>query len=324
MAARRGRGVPGPRRGRDLLLRAVALITDTSRVTRNGRIAAIASCALACCLGLSLWLVVRDSGGSPSRAVSSVLIQRQPWGPEGTPGGQPRVLTVATPLAACETRLEREPLPLPTIAIVGASYTAGVGPGSPELSWAVTLARLLHWNAVIDGVPGAGYVMPGAGGHGPMTRMLSTEELRALDPSVVIVQAGHDDVGVPPAPERARVRATLGLIQLAAPGAQVALLTVFSGALDGTPALRLTDHVIVTAAEAADPQVIIMDPLTGQWEFQHAGGGLHPTAAGDAWIARTVLAILSAHGVSPAPANGTVPVICDVSVGVHQGTSASA
>jgi lysophospholipase L1-like esterase len=305
-------------------LRAVALITDTSRVTRNGRIAAIASCALACCLGLSLWLVVRDSGGSPSRAVSSVLIQRQPWGPEGSHGGKTRVLTVRTPMAACEARLERQGRQLPTIAIVGASYTAGVGPGNPELSWAVVLARLLHWNAVIDGVPGAGYVMPGASGRGPMTRMLSTEELRALDPSVVIVQAGHDDAGRPPALERARVRATLGLIQLAAPGAPVALLTVFSGALDGTPALRLTDHVIVTAAEAADPQVIIMDPLAGRWKFQHADGGLHPTAAGDAWIARTVLAILRGYGFRPAPSSGTAPVICDVSVGVNPGASTSA
>ena len=316
--------MPGLRGGRELVLRAVALITDTSRVTRNRRIAAIASCVLACCLGLSLWLVARDPGGSPSRAVSSVLIQRQPWGSGPSHGGKTRVLTVRTPMAACEARLERQGRQLPTIAIVGASYTAGVGPGNPELSWAVVLARLLHWNAVIDGVPGAGYVSAGQGGHGPMTRMLSAEELRALDPSVVIVQAGHDDVGVPPAPERARVRATLGLIHLAAPGARVALLTVFADALDGTPALRQTDNVIVTSAKAADPQVIIMDPLAGRWKFQHADGGLHPTAAGDAWIARAVLAILRGYGVRPAPSSGTAPVICDVSVGVNPGASTSA
>src|ERR1700733_463324 len=108
MAARGGRGVPGLRGGRELVLRAVALITDTSRVTRNRRIAAIASCVLACCLGLSLWLVARDPGGSPSRAVSSVLIQRQPWGSGPSHGGKTRVLTVRTPMAACEARLERQ------------------------------------------------------------------------------------------------------------------------------------------------------------------------------------------------------------------------
>ena len=51
------------------------------------------------------------------------------------------------------------------MAIVGASYTAGIGPDNPAQSWAVRLARLLHWNAVIYGVPGAGYVArrPAAG-----------------------------------------------------------------------------------------------------------------------------------------------------------------
>jgi lysophospholipase L1-like esterase len=254
-----------------------------------------------------------------------VLIQRQPLGREHDHGGQARVLAVATPLAACEARIEREPRRLPTIAIVGASFTAGTGPDNPLLSWAVVLARLLHWNAVIDGVPGAGYFAGGAGGHGPMTRMLRVEGLPSLAPSVVIVQAGHDDLGVPPGQERAGVRATLGLIHLAAPRARVALLTVFARVQGGTPALQRTDHVIVTSGRAADPEVIVMDPLAGQWKFQHANGGLHPTAAGDAWIARTVLAVLGAHGVRAATAAaGTEPVICDATVGVRQAAATPA
>jgi lysophospholipase L1-like esterase len=256
-----------------------------------------------------------------------VLIQSQPWGPGQNGGGKARVLAVTAPLAACEARIMREPARLPTIAIVGASYTAGTGPGDPLQSWAVVLARLLHWNAVIDGVPGAGYVSGGAGRHGPMARMVSAEGLRPLDPSVVIVQAGHDDVGVPPAPEGAGVRATLGLIHQVAPGARVALLTVFALPPGGTQALRRTDQVIVTSATAADPQAIIMDPLAGQWKFQHADGGLglHPTAAGDAWIAGKVLAILRAYGVRPVPAtSATQLVICDASVGEKQVAGASA
>jgi len=282
-------------------------------VTPKGRVAAVTACVLSCCLGLSLWLVVRGTG-EPAGAESSVLIQREQWGRE--PGGKTRVLTVTTPLAACEARIVREPRRLPTIAVVGASYTAGTGPDNPLLSWAVVLARLLRWNAVIDGVPGAGFVSAGEGRHGPMTRMLSAEGLRSLQPSLVIVQAGHDDLGVPPTAEEAAVRATMGLIHLTAPGARVALLTVFARMPGGTQALRQTDHVIVSSATAADPQVIIMDPLTGQWNFQHANGGLHPTSAGDAWIAAKVLAILRAYGVRPAPAaTGVQPVICDASVG---------
>jgi acyl-CoA thioesterase I len=334
MATRRGQGDLVRRKGHQLVLRALSRIADTSWVTPKGRIAVIAACALACCLMLASWLVVRDADGS-AQAASSVLIQRQQWGPAApgaqapsgrhAPGGvRIKVLVVTAPLAACEARIEREPGRLPTMAVVGASYTAGTGPNNQLQSWAVVLAQQLHWNAVIDGVPGAGYVSTGDGGHGPMARMLRAEGLSALAPSVVIVQAGHDDLGVPPASEEAGVRATLGLIHLAAPEAQVALLTVFARSLDGTQALRQTDHVIVTSAKAADPRVIVMDPLAGQWRFQHANGGLHPTAAGDAWIAHEVLTLLQAHGVRAATGtNAPQPIICDSSVGVrHAGTSA--
>jgi acyl-CoA thioesterase-1 len=275
-------------------------------VRRKGRVTATAASAAVCCLGLSLWLVACGAEDGASRAVSSVLIQRGPWGP----GHKTRELTDTTPLAACAARMNRMPRQLPILAVAGASFTAGTGPGDPLLSWAVVLARLLHWNAVIDGVPGAGYVRRGDGGQGPMTRLLSAEGLRSLQPSLVIVQAGHDDVGVPPAAERAGVLATLNLVHLTAPGAQVALLTVFAVAPGGTRALRRTDRVIVTAATTADPAVIIMDPLAGQWKFQHANGGLHPTAAGDAWIARRVLNILRAYGVRPVT-TGPPPVICE-------------
>ena len=234
------------------------------------------------------------------------------------------MLSVATPLAACEARIEHQARRLPTVAIVGASYTAGTGPDNPERSWAVGLARLLHWNAVIYGVPGAGYVRASASGRGPMSRMLSQEELRGLGPALVIVQAGHDDIGMPAALERRRVGAAVGLIRTAAPAARIALLTTFAASRSGSPALRQTDAAIVAAGTAADPGVIVMDPLAGRWTFPRAADGLHPTAAGDAWIARTVAAILRAHGVRPAPVTPAAPVICDASVGAGKPVSATA
>ena len=70
---------------------------------------------------------------------------------------------------------------------------------------------------------------------------------------------------------------------------------------------------IVTAARAADLGVIIMDPLTADWLFPRTRDGLHPTVAGDAWIARKVAAVLGQRGVRPAPprAGAAGPVICD-------------
>jgi lysophospholipase L1-like esterase len=221
------------------------------------------------------------------------------------------------PFGGCEQRIEREPRDIPAMAIVGASYTAGVGPDNPALAWAAVLARKLRWDAVIYGVPGAGYDRAGTDGLGPMARMLRVEQLPGLSPALVIVQAGHDDSGVPVRIERRLVRSTIELIRAELPQARIALLTAFTGPSLPVPAgLYRTDRAIVAAGRAADPNVIIMDPLTGRWKFQHAHDGLHPTAAGDAWIARKVAAILRAHGIAAAPSAtaAAAPVICDLGI----------
>lgn len=282
------------------------------------RFAAVGAVAAACCLLLSAWLVIRLADAGPSRAVSAVRLQRAP-GHQGP--GQPGLRAVSTSLAACEARLERGPRTRPTLAVAGASYTAGQGPDNPAQSWAVDLARQLHWNAVIYGVPGTGY-QRAARGQGPMDRMLAQEGLRGLRPALVIVQAGHDDAGMPLAAERSRVGAAVAMIRAAVPGARIGLLTTFAATPDGTPALRATDQAIITAGGAADPNLIVMDPLGGRWQYAHARDGLHPTAAGDAWIAQTVADILAARGLRPAPAAGAAPVICDVSVGVGKPVAA--
>ena len=215
---------------------------------------------------------------------------------------------------ACEQEVERSPgLGVPRLAIVGASFTAGVGSG-PGRSWAVLLARHLRWDAVVDGVPGAGYVRAGAGrpgSRGPVAAEIARAGLGALQPSLVIVQAGHDDIGVPPALERRRVAQAVGAIRAEAPRAKIVLLTVFPGRSHRMAAYR-TDLAIVAAARAADPAVIIIDPLTAGWRYAHVRDGLHPTAAGSAWIAGRVVAVLREYGVRPAAvSDGRGAIVCD-------------
>jgi acyl-CoA thioesterase I len=253
-------------------------------------------------LGLGTAAAVREATGpapaAPRLVAAYPVVLRHP-GPE--PGRE------RSGLPACEQDLGSA---RPRLVVVGASFTAGVGSG-PGRSWAVLLARRLHWDAVVYGVPGAGYVRAGARREGPVAAELTQAGLRALQPSLVIVQAGHDDIGVPPPLERQRVAQAIALIRAEAPRARIALLTVFAGRSPAAKAAR-TDHAIVTAARAADRAAIIIDPLAGGWRFPHVRDGLHPTAAGSAWIADHVTAILRAHGVHPAQAGtGPAPVVCD-------------
>jgi lysophospholipase L1-like esterase len=217
-------------------------------------------------------------------------------------------------LAGCEAGLERgQGGGAPRVAIVGASITAGVGPGNPDSSWAVRLARMEHWDAVIYGDPGAGYVRRGILRQGPVAAELARVGLRALRPALVIVQAGHNDIGEPLQLERQRVAAAIALIQAEAPQARIALLTVFPGKSHAAR-VHQTDQAIVTAALAADPGVIIMDPLAGRWVFPRVRGGLHPTAEGDVQIELKVAEILQEHGVVPAGSGG---LICDAAIAVR-------
>jgi acyl-CoA thioesterase I len=215
---------------------------------------------------------------------------------------------------ACERELERVARPgVPRLVIVGASFTAGVGSG-PGWSWAVRLARHLRWDAVVSGVPGAGYVRAGAGRRGPVAAEIARAGLRALQPSLVIVQAGHDDIGVPSGIERRRVEQAVALIQAEAPRARIVLLTVFAGRSPMAAAYR-TDLAIVQAARAVDRAVIIIDPLAAGWAYARVRDGLHPTAAGSAQIAGRVAVILREHGVRPAPAGaGRGAIICDSAI----------
>ena len=223
------------------------------------------------------------------------------------------VSPVTFPPVACEQRLAHA-AGNGKLAIVGASFTAGVGAGSPGRSWAVLLARMLRWDAVVYGDPGAGYVRPGFERDGPVAAEIGRIDLRALRPTLIIVQAGHDDIGVPPGLERSRVEQTIAMIRAQAPQARIALITVFTGRTP-KPAAYQTDAAIVAGATAADSQVILIDPLEAGWRFQRVHDGLHPTADGSAWIAGKVAQALEDNGIRPAaawPDRGAI--ICDRAV----------
>src|SRR5579859_5879688 len=112
-------------------------------LTRRYRAAAAVVAAV---LAFGLVVAVARHGTDGLAAPAHVAAARQPLtGPP--PAGQ------RAAFASCEQQLDRiKPPGAPRMAVVGASFTAGVG-SSPGQSWAAQLARHLHWDAVIYGVP---------------------------------------------------------------------------------------------------------------------------------------------------------------------------
>jgi len=285
------------------------------------RIAAVAAVTAAAAITTGLALVLAYPSAPPARAVAAATLNPASGLP--VPPSAPPDLPVplrGIGVAACEHELSLS-RDTHLLVVVGASFTAGVGPGTPDGSWAVVLARYLHWNAVVYGVPGAGYVRPGITRRGPVLAELSRIDLTSLNPSLIIVQAGHDDIRVNPALEQRQVTSTIALIHAEVPQAQIALVTVFQGRAKLANAWR-TDWAIVSGATAADPNVIVMDPLAGKWAYQRSADDLHPTVAGSDWLAAKIGGLLSEYGVRPARAPaGAKPVLCDYSsVGKHTST----
>jgi len=183
------------------------------------------------------------------------------------------------------------------LLVVGASFTAGVGPNDPRLNWAVRLGELLGWRAVTVGDPGVGYSDQGLDHLGPLWRLFRSDGISSLHPSLIIVQAGHDDWRVGSSLEAQRVRNLARLLEQEFPGAKLVFLTAFSSEKHSTGNHRVstTNSTIVSAIHRSDPKALVIDPVA--WRFARSSGGLHPTAAGDLSIAERVARAFSADGI---------------------------
>jgi acyl-CoA thioesterase I len=183
----------------------------------------------------------------------------------------------------------------PLLAVVGASFSAGVGAGRPDHAWPQDLARIMGWRLAVSADPGAGYVNPGAGHRGPFDQLAARLHLARLDPNTVIIQGGHDDIGRPLPLIRSRVESLIGTIRHEDPRCRLAVLSVFPRGRP-SPAARATDQAIVAAARQADPSVLVFDPIASHWQFPRIGDHLHPSPAGHEWIARHLAAGLRDPG----------------------------
>lgn len=195
------------------------------------------------------------------------------------------------------------PPPDHPLVVLGASISAGTG-SSPEQAWPSIVGRCLGQRVLVGAVPGAGYVATGRGEHGPVVRLLRDADLPRLDPSFVVLQAGHNDIGTAPRTLEAAVTTAVDTVVRQLPHTRLVLITVFAHVGVPTAQARATDDTIVAAARRADPGVVILDPLAEGWSFPRVGDGLHPTPAGQRILAGHVLTDLARAGVT---GSGTCP-----------------
>jgi lysophospholipase L1-like esterase len=212
----------------------------------------------------------------------------------------------------------------PLLLVVGASFTAGEGAGSPLRAWSIDFARRLGWRAVIVGIPGIGYQHVGTDGIGPIDQVLLAIDPRRLAPDLVVIQAGHDDIGLSTDAERARARGVFARLHAELPDSTLAAITVFTATGSEDPAAAATDVAIRQGIERADSRVVVLDPLADGWQFDRSTDGLHPTTAGARRVAGIVAHRLGARDALIAARRGApTGAVCDVTAGVPLGPPAA-
>lgn len=184
----------------------------------------------------------------------------------------------------------------PLLAVIGASFSAGVGAGSPRFAWPNDLARMLHWRLVDAADPGAGFLNRGTGHLGPFSRLMRRLDLARRSPRVVIVQGGHDDMGFPLSLEKGRARQLITAIEHQAPGARIAVVLTFTARPRPTERALAISRAVAAGARAADPAVILFNPVKSSWDYPRLPGHLHPTKAGYEWLARRLAHLLKKNG----------------------------
>jgi lysophospholipase L1-like esterase len=180
----------------------------------------------------------------------------------------------------------------PLLAVVGASFSAGVGARNPRDGWPYLLARLGGWRVLVSADSGAGFLNAGAGQRGPLSRLAARIDFARLQPALVIVQGGFNDIGAPVDQITRRVNELINNLHRVDPTARLVILSTFSPNRGATRAGLATNRAIIRAAQAAEPPIVIIDPVAEHWSFPRTVDGFHPSPAGHRWIANRIAADL--------------------------------
>ncbi|AUN39038.1 hypothetical protein ASU32_02620 [Tsukamurella tyrosinosolvens] len=166
-----------------------------------------------------------------------------------------------------------------SVVVIGASVSSGKEVSASQ-AYPSRVAALSGHPVRVSSRVGAGYA------DGSIARLTRAANLPAQKPSLVVLQAGTNDVGAPPALVAGQVRQVVSTVRQQAPGAKIAVVTVFPSIHRGAAA-RTTDAAIIGAARSVDPSVVVISPLSEGWTYRSAEDG-HPGSAAHERIAERV------------------------------------
>ncbi|KXP02297.1 hypothetical protein AXK59_17265 [Tsukamurella tyrosinosolvens] len=166
-----------------------------------------------------------------------------------------------------------------SVVVIGASVSSGKEVSASQ-AYPSRVAALSGHPVRVSSRVGAGYA------DGSIARLTRAANLPAQNPSLVVLQAGTNDVGAPPALVAGQVRQVVSTVRQQAPGAKIAVVTVFPSIHRGAAA-RTTDAAIIGAARSVDPSVVVISPLSEGWTYRSAEDG-HPGSAAHERIAERV------------------------------------
>ncbi|MHA3701298.1 SGNH/GDSL hydrolase family protein [Jatrophihabitans sp. YIM 134969] len=183
------------------------------------------------------------------------------------------------------------------LLFVGASYTVGLGATAPRAGYAPVLAGNLDRRFTVAAASGTGFLNPGSRHQGTFAQRI--EALPAdLDPRIVVIQGGRNDVGYPQPALQAAARDTITLAQHRFAHAQVVVMGPIPSVVPVSPRLLATRNVVRAAARQTGAGFV--DPIAQGWitqenERQFAGPvPAHPNDAGYRYIANRLLVDLPA------------------------------
>jgi acyl-CoA thioesterase-1 len=168
------------------------------------------------------------------------------------------------------------------VAVIGDSYSQGLGLDDPAASW----PSRLEGRVVVDGFSGSGF-SPAASRCRDVAYAERVDRALATDPDLVVLQGGLNDFDVEPLDVLAGARAALGRV-----AAHAVVVVGPPSAPRRADAVETVDALLSSAAaEAGVPYVRAAD-----WELEYLPDRLHLTAAGHRAFGDRVAAALDRLG----------------------------